>query len=130
MYAFSKRLINKNCNHLTCYLGWFFLGKFDSSVMIHQIFAKIYSLILPILCIVKHLWNMKVYKTFLFSLSWTKRFSVAIITKSSNQLDYQNSWCLWGVQVRYFLLNLHKYFKMEVHYQTHNVKCEFLLGLF
>ena len=30
MFAFSKRLINKNCNHLTCYVGRFFLGKFDS----------------------------------------------------------------------------------------------------
>ena len=62
----------------------------------------------------------------IFRRSWTKMFAIAIMAKSWNWLTCQNGLCSRGMQVRYFLLNILKYFNMEVRERTNNVKHEYV----
>ena len=43
-----------------------------------------------------------------------KKFAIALMVKSSDRVNYQNSLYSQGMQLRYFLLNTYKYFDMEV----------------
>ena len=54
------------------------------------------------------------YVSGIFSLSWMKRFAIALMLKSSNRGNCQIGLCSRGIKVRYFLLNTYKYFNMEV----------------
>ena len=49
-----------------------------------------------------------------FSLPCMKRFATVLTVKSSNQINCQNYLRSRVIKVKYFLLNTHKYFNMEV----------------
>ena len=69
------------------------------------------------------------YASGLFSLSWRKRFAIALMAKTSNQLNCQNGLCSWGIQVRYFLLKTYKYFNIYINMyinEQNNVKQEYV----
>ena len=71
-------------------------------------------------------WVLNTPLSGIFNLPWTKRFAIALMVKSSNQLNCQNDLSSPGMQVRYLWRNTYKCFNMEVPHQRNNLKHEYV----